>query len=46
MRLWVAVLSIMLELETLEFLSDKLKPRLHARQAFYGRFSSEISKAH
>lgn len=46
MRLLVAVLSIMLKLETTEFLSDKLKPRLHARRAFYGRFSREISKAH
>lgn len=46
MRLFVAVLSIMLKLETQEFLSDKLKPHLHARQAFYGRFSREISKAH
>lgn len=46
MRLWVAVLSIMLELETVELLPDKLKPCLHAHQAFYGRFSREISKAH
>lgn len=46
MRLWVAVLSIMLKLQTVEFLSNKLKPRFDTRWTFYGRFSMEISKAH
>lgn len=46
MRLLVGVLSIMLKLETMEFLSDRLKAHLHAHRAFYGRFNREISKAH
>lgn len=41
-----AVYYCILECETLEILLAKLKPCLHARWPFYGRFNVEISKAH
>lgn len=46
MKLLAAALSDTFDIETVGFLSNKLKLYIHELWTFYGRFSREISKAH